>query len=105
MGDGPTQRRHWRGVSARTARRRLHLLAIAGPARRSLRGSRPRDGEVGLRRTLEDPVEVGRHPLRIVTAIVLVRRVLLRLPPLPGLRPTCLERLTLEILLLFLFLF
>ena len=85
-GDGPTLRRRWRGVSARTAQRRLPLLAIAGPARCSLRGSSPRDGDVGLRRTLKDPIEAGCHPLRIVTAIialitvVLVRRVLLRLP-------------------------
>ena len=111
MGDGPTLRRRRRGVDVRTAQRRLPLLAIAASARRSLRGSRPRDGDVGLRRALEDPVETGRHPLGVVTAVValivvvLVGRVLLRLPPLPGLRPTCLQRLTLEILLLFLFLF
>jgi len=64
-----------------------------------------------LRRALEGPIEAGRHPLRVVAAVValiavvLIGRVLLRLPLLPGLRPTCLQRLTLEILLLFLFLF
>ena len=86
-GDGPTLRRRWRGVGARTARRRLPLLDIVGPTRRSLRGSRPRDGDVDLRRTLEDPVEAGHHTLRVVAAVVallaviLVGRVLLRLPP------------------------
>ena len=110
-GDGLTLCRRWRGVGVRTARRRLPLLAIAGPARRTLRSFCPRDGDVGLRCALDDPVEAGRHPLRVVaavvalTAVILVGRVLLRLSPLPGLRSTCLQRLTLEILLLFLFLF
>jgi len=110
-GDGPTLRRRTRGISARMARRGLPPLAIAGPTRRPLRGSRPWDDDVGLRRALEDSVETGRHPLRVVAAVValvavvLVGRVLLRLPPLPGLRSTCLQRLSLEILLLFLLLF
>jgi len=62
-------------------------------------------------RALEDLVEVGRHTLEVVAAIValiaivLVGRVLLRLPPLPRFRSTHLQHLTLEILLLFLLLF
>ena len=110
-GDGPALRRNRRGVGARTARRGLPLLAIAGPAQRSLRSSRTRDNNVALRRAREDSVETGHHPLRVVAAIialvatVLVGRILLRLPLLPGLRPTCLQRLSLEILLIFLLLF
>ena len=86
MGDGLTLRRHGTGVGARMSRRRLPPLAIAGPARRPLRGSHPWDDDVGLRRALEDSVETGRHPLRVVAAVValiaviLVGRVLLRLP-------------------------
>ena len=110
-GGGPTLCRHWRGVGARTARRGLPLLAIMGPARSSLMGSRPRDDDIGLRRALEESVEMGRHPLRVVAAVValvtvvLVGRVFLWLPPPPGLRPTCLQRLSLEIFLVFLLLF
>ena len=88
-GDGPTLWRHRRGVGARMAWRGLPLLAIAGSGRRSLRSSCPRDDDVGLRRAVEDSVEMGRHPLRVVAAVValvvvvLVGRVLLGLPPLP----------------------
>ena len=81
-------RRRWRDVGARTARRRLPLLAIVGPARRSLGGIRLRDGDVGLRRVLEDPVEAGRHSLGIIAVVVTVAAIILiggfffRLPPL-----------------------
>jgi len=68
VGDGPTLHMHGRGVGARMARRGLPPLAIAGPARRPLRGSHPWDDDVGLRRALEDSVETGRHPLRVVAA-------------------------------------
>jgi len=60
---------------------------------------------------LEDFVQASRHPLGVVAivvpivAIVFVRRFLLRFSPLPRLRAVFLERLSLEILLLFLFLF
>jgi hypothetical protein len=63
-----------------------------------------------LRWALKDPVETSRHPLRIVAAVItivaviLVGRVLLGLPPLPRFRSTCLQRLSLEILSLFLLL-
>ena len=50
------------------------------------RDSRLRDVDAGLRRTLENPVETGRHPLGVVAvvvtiaAIVLIRGFFLRLP-------------------------
>jgi len=86
-------------------------MAIAGSTRRPLRGSRPRNDNVSLRRALEDLAETSCHPLRIIAAIValvavvLVGRVLLRFPPLLGFCPTHLQRLSLKILFLFLLLF
>ena len=71
-------------------------MAVAGSARRPLRGSRPRNVNVDLQRALEDLVKMSRHPLRIVAAIaalvavILVGRVLLGFPPLPGFCTTCL---------------
>jgi len=62
-------------------------------------------------RALEDPVETGRHSLGIIAvvtaiaAIVLVGGFFLWLPPLPGHRPMRLQRLTIEVPLLFLLLF
>jgi len=109
--DGLTLRKRRRAVGARMAWRGLPLLAIAGTARHPLRGSCPRDDDVGLRRALEDSVETGRHPFGVVAAVValiavvLIGRFFLRLPPLPGLHSTCLQCLSLEILLLFLLLF
>ena len=70
-----------------------------------------RDVDAGLRRALKDPVKTGRHPLRVVTvvvtiaAIVLIGGFFLRLPPLPELRSTSLQRLSREIFLLLLLLF
>jgi len=70
----------------------------------------PRGVDVTSRRTLEDPVEVRRHPLGLVTIVIAVSAVILtrgyffRLPPLPGLGSTRLQRLAVEILLLLLFL-
>jgi len=66
--------------------------------------------DVGPRRTLEDPIKTGHHPLRVVTvvviiaAIVLIEGLFLRLPPLSRFRSARLQRLALEILL-FLLLF
>jgi len=86
-------------------------MAVAGSARHPLWGSRPSNVNVGLRRALEDLVETSHHPLRIAAAIitlvavVLVGRVLLGFPPLPGFCPTRLQRLSLKILFLFLLLF
>ena len=74
-------------------------------------GSCPWDVNVDLWRALEDFVEASRYPLGVVAivvpvvAIVFIRRFLLRFFPLPRLRVAFLERLSLEILLLFLFLF
>ena len=70
MGDGPTLRRNMRGIGVRMARRGLPLLAIVGPARRYLRGSRPWDDDISLRWALKDFVEMGHHPLRVVAASV-----------------------------------
>jgi len=85
-------------------------MTLTRPAWRPLRDSRPRDVDAGLRRALEDPVEMGRHPLGVVavvvtiTAIVLIGGFFLRLPPLPGLRSTSLQHLSHKIFLLFLLL-
>ena len=71
-------------------------------------GSRLQGVDVGLRRTLEDPVKTGRHPPGVVVVvvtiatIVLIGGLFLRLPPLSGLRSARLQRLALEILLLLL---
>ena len=66
-----------------------------------LRGSRPWDDDVGLRWALEDSVETGRHTLRIVAAVVALVAVAVDMLRLK-VRPTCLQHLSLEILLLFL---
>ena len=85
-GDGPTLHRCWGNVGAGATWRRLPLLTLARPAWRPLWDSRPRDVDAGLRRALEDLVETGRHPLRIVivvvtiAAIVLIGGFFLRLP-------------------------
>jgi len=61
-------------------------LTLTRPAWRPLRDSRPRDVDAGLRRILKDPIETGRHPLRVVAvvvtidAIILIGGFLLRLP-------------------------
>ena len=86
-------------------------MTVAGPARCPLRGSYPWDVDVGFRRTLEDFVEMSRHPLGVVAivatlvAVVFIRRFLLGLPLLPRLRAVFLKRLLLEILFLLLLLF
>jgi len=86
-------------------------LPLQRPASLPLWGSRPWGVDVGPRRTLEDPVKTGRHPLGVVAvviiivAVVLIRGLFLRLPPLSRLRSTCLQRLALEILLLLILLF
>jgi len=53
----------------------------------------PRGVDVVSRRTLEDAVEVRRHPLVVITVLVIVTIIVagglfLRLPPLPGFRLT-----------------
>jgi len=85
MRDGyPTGRRRGRSVSAETVRSAWPLFLCF----------RPGGVDVTSRRTLEDPVETRRHPLRVVTivitipAIVLAGGFFLRLPPLPGLGST-----------------
>jgi len=85
-------------------------LPLKRPAWPLLWCSRPWGVGVGSRRTLEDPVKTGHHPLGVVAvvvtiaAIVLITGLFLRLPPLPGFRSARLQRLALEVLLL-LFLF
>ena len=39
--------------------------------------SRPRDVDAGLRQALEDPVETGRHPLRVVAVVVTINAIIL----------------------------
>ena len=96
MRDGPTGRRRGRSVSAETVRSAWPLCLC----------SRLGGINVASRRTLEDPIETGRHPLRVVTvvitfpAVVLAGGFFLRLPPLPGLGSTRLQQLAVEILLL-----
>ena len=81
---GLTWRRRRGGVNAGAVRSAWPLLW-----RSSLRGI-----DVASRRTLEDPIETRRHPLGVVavvvavTTVVLIGRLFLRLPPLPGLRST-----------------
>ena len=52
-------------------------MAITGPARCTLRGSRPWDDDVFLRRALEDSVETGHHPFRVVAAVVALVAIIL----------------------------
>ena len=42
-----------------------------------LRDSRPRDVDAGLRRTLEDPVKTGRHPLGVIAVVVTITAIVL----------------------------
>ena len=68
------------------ARGCLPLLPLKRSAWPPLWGSRPWGVDVGPRRTLEDPVKTGRHPLgvvaviAIIAAIVLIEGLFLRLP-------------------------
>ena len=91
--DGPTWRWLWGSVGVGAAWRRLPLLTPTRPSWRPLWDSRPWGVDAGLRRALEDPVETGCYPLRVVTvvviaAIILVGGFFLRLPPLPRLCST-----------------
>ena len=100
MREGPTWRGRARVVSTGAVRSAWPLLWR----------SRPRGVDVASRRTLEDPLETRRHPLGVVAIVIVVSAVILtggfflRLPPLPGLGSTRLQRLAVEILLLFLLL-
>jgi len=84
MRDGPTWRRRGRVDSAGAMRSAWPLLWC----------SRPGGVDVASRRTLEDPVEARRHPLRVVAVIIAVSTIIFtggfffRLPPLPGLGST-----------------
>ena len=99
MRDGPTWRRRGRSVSAGAVRSAWPLFLC----------SRSGGVDVVSRRTLEDPVETRRLPLGVVAVIITVSAVVLaggfflRLPPLPRLGSTRLQRLAVEILLLLLF--
>jgi len=72
--------------------------------------SHPRGVDVASRWTLEDPVEVRRHPLGVVAVIAAIAAIILaggfffRLPPLPGLCSTRLLCLAVEVLHLLLLL-
>jgi len=94
--DDLTWRRRERGVSAGAVRSAWPLLWC----------SHPGGVDVASRRILEDPVGVRRHPLGVVTVIIAASTIILtrgfffRLPPLPGLGSTRLQRLAVEILLL-----
>ena len=95
MRDGPALSRCGRDIDTVAAGRRLPLLPLKRSAWTLLWRTHPWDISVGSRRTLEDPVKPGRHPLRIVAAVVVaVAAVVLtggfffRLPPLPGLGST-----------------
>ena len=89
-----TWRRLWRSVGTGMVRGRLPLLTFTRPAWRPLRDFRPRDVDAGLRRALEDPIETGRHSLRIVAVVVTIAAIILiggfffGLPPLPRLCST-----------------
>jgi hypothetical protein len=53
----------------------------------------PQGVDVASRRTLEDAVEARRHPLGVIAVLIIItiivaRGLFLRLPPLPGFRPT-----------------
>ena len=93
------------------ARGRLLLLPFKRPAWPLLWCSHPWGVDVASRRALEDPVEARRHPLGVVAVVVTIATLILiwgfflRLPPLRGFRSARLQRLAIEILLLFLFLF
>ena len=109
--DGPTLRRRGRGFNTGAVGGRLPLLPLKRPAWSLLWCSRLRGVGVGSRRTHEDPVKTGRHPLGVVAivvtiaTIVLIRGLFLRFPPLPGFRSARFQRLALEVLLLLLVLF
>jgi len=60
--------------------------------------------DVTSRRTLEDAVEARRHPLRVIAVLVIITIIVagglfLRLPRLPGFRPTRLQCLAVEVFL------
>ena len=95
MRDGPALSQCGRDIGTGAAGRRLPLLPLKGSTWTLLWHTCPRDISVGSRRTLEDPVKLGCHPLGIITAVVVtVAAVVLtggfffRLPPLPGLGST-----------------
>jgi len=95
MRDRPALSRCGRDIGTGATGRRLSLLPLKRSAWTLLWRTRLRGISVGSRRTLEDPVEPGRHPLGIVaTVVVAVPAVVLtggfffRLPPLPGLSST-----------------
>jgi hypothetical protein len=78
-----TSHRHRRGVGTRAVRSAWSLLWCFPPW----------GVDVVLRRTLEDAVKVRRHPLGVITVLVITtiivtRGLFLWLPPLPGFRPT-----------------
>ena len=107
--DGLTLSRRRRDVSTGATRGQLPLLPLKRPAWSLFWCSRPRGIGVGTRRTLEDPVETGRHSLRIVAivaiiALILIMGLFLRFPPLPGFRSAHLQRLVIEVIFLLLFL-
>ena len=82
--DGPTLRRHGRGIST----------GAVGPPWPLFWCPRPRGVGVALRWTLEDPVEARHHPLGVIAIVVAVAAIIFvggfffRLPPLPGLCST-----------------
>ena len=84
MRDCSTRRRRRRSVSAGAVRSAWPLL----------RRPHPWDVDIASRRTLEDLIEMRRHPLGVITiiiavsAIVVAGGIFLRLPPLPGLSST-----------------
>ena len=79
-----TSRGHRTGVGTGAVRSAWPLLGCF----------RPWDVDVASRRALEDPVEVRRHPLRVVvvliSTIIIAGGFFLRLPSLPGFCSTCL---------------
>ena len=84
MLDGSTRRRPRRSVSTGAVRSAWPLL----------RRPRPWDVDIASRRTLVDPIETRRQPLRVVAVITAVSAIVvaggffLRLPPLPGFSST-----------------
>jgi len=88
----------WKGLPPDGSRRSVSVWAVGGRrllapvaklTLRHLGGPRMRRGNVGLRQVLQDPVKASSHPLRIIIVVfiivlvVLVRGVLLKLPPAP----------------------
>jgi len=77
MRDGPALSRCGRDIGTGAVGGRVPLLPLKRPAWSLLWRSRPWDISVGSRRTLEEPVKPGRHPLGVVAAVVTVTAVLL----------------------------